>query len=1006
MNKFLNDAGLSILWNKIKTNFQPLLSSANAGNNISIKVVEGVPMISITSDSGYNIRKTYESVDLMNADVASPMGTDGEYIKVGEIVTVVNSTTPSENGIYSYEGATDGWKYQSSFNFQVEQVRSQDTNTSPSSKLFDDELVQLRSDLNDDFGHYVENPEYARAYTDTEGRFLWGIKQDGSIEFVKGVPTSIKNYIIEFVFSRLTPLEEAHEQYLKESENPEWARVIVDADGRVLWGIHQDGSVEFTKGVPSVVKNYIDSLGEEVERINQLVISLLADVNGLTDTYHYISNPEWASAIVDSEERILMGIKADGTFYVPNRELYHVESNPEYAKVVVDPEGHVLFGIKNDGSCYIPKGISEEAKQGLLELTSRISWFETESHPEWLQVTTDSEGKILEGIGNDGKRFFPKQEMLEKYEDVEGRTEITLDKDGKILSFRDSDGIRHEGKQYTEVASFGNMDLTSKNATQIEEALKNNGFTSKSPIDWSDNEFVEIPLPRTCAMINIIASKLGTAKGEDIEGFVEYWDKDGNYFKKPIILNAQGTSSMTWWKKNQALDIDDGSKIKFGNWVAQDSFHIKKYYIDVFRGQSIVGYHVIESMYKDREYGNQRPWDYLNNNNSTKEGLGNIKSDFESGALAHPDGFPVMLYINGTLDGLYAWGLKKDRDNYWMKKNDDKHIILDGAIGKGKMFGQNASEIIWYDTVNPGSYGFEVRNPKTLVYQEYDSITQGFKYDGEVNKEIAGIDKNYQGEYIAGSSYSKNQIVSLNDHYFISSVDNNTDVPSLSGNKDNSPNYAALWINCTQSVKVKQAIQRLAESTINLNSNPTKEEFEKYYIVDQFIDYWIISQVLYNWDGFDKNWIWCTWDGIKWCPTLYDADSIFGMTWNGTGMISPSFNSLLGNDSSLPSYYLYTLYSVEIESRYKELRDKDIISAETITRMLLSWLERCGYDNLTTDIEECCAYNGVPQTPSYRDGSKTYVLAPTTGGFYNSPMRVKNWLKDHISYLDNVLEYV
>lgn len=88
----------------------------------------------------YNIRKTYASIALMNADVTSPIGTDGKYIKVGDIVTVVNSTTPSENGIYSYEGAIDGWKYQSSFNFQVEQSRSQNLNSAPSSKLFDDEL--------------------------------------------------------------------------------------------------------------------------------------------------------------------------------------------------------------------------------------------------------------------------------------------------------------------------------------------------------------------------------------------------------------------------------------------------------------------------------------------------------------------------------------------------------------------------------------------------------------------------------------------------------------------------------------------------------------------------------------------------------------------------------------------------------------------------------------------------------------------------------------------------
>lgn len=101
-----------------------------------------------TYNFNYNIKKTYPSVSAMDADKSNPIGTNGLAIQIGDIVTVVNSTTPSENGIYSYEGATDGWKYQSSFNFQVEQVRSQNTNTAPSSKLFDDELVQVETDLN------------------------------------------------------------------------------------------------------------------------------------------------------------------------------------------------------------------------------------------------------------------------------------------------------------------------------------------------------------------------------------------------------------------------------------------------------------------------------------------------------------------------------------------------------------------------------------------------------------------------------------------------------------------------------------------------------------------------------------------------------------------------------------------------------------------------------------------------------------------------------------------
>jgi hypothetical protein len=84
----------------------------------------------------------------MNADVTSPIGTDGKSIKIGDLVTVVNSTTPAENGFYNYKGATNGWQLQSGFNFQVEQARSQNINTAPSSKLFDDQLNAQQVEIN------------------------------------------------------------------------------------------------------------------------------------------------------------------------------------------------------------------------------------------------------------------------------------------------------------------------------------------------------------------------------------------------------------------------------------------------------------------------------------------------------------------------------------------------------------------------------------------------------------------------------------------------------------------------------------------------------------------------------------------------------------------------------------------------------------------------------------------------------------------------------------------
>lgn len=93
-----------------------------------------------TFNYSYNIKKTYASLASMNADVSSPVGTDGKSIKIGDIVTVVNTSNNSENGYYSYEGSILGWRFQSSFNFQVEQVKSENLNTSPSSKLFSKEL--------------------------------------------------------------------------------------------------------------------------------------------------------------------------------------------------------------------------------------------------------------------------------------------------------------------------------------------------------------------------------------------------------------------------------------------------------------------------------------------------------------------------------------------------------------------------------------------------------------------------------------------------------------------------------------------------------------------------------------------------------------------------------------------------------------------------------------------------------------------------------------------------
>ena len=80
------------------------------------------------------------------------------------------------------------------------------------------------------------------------------------------------------------------------------------------------------------------------------------------------------------------------------------------------------------------------------------------------------------------------------------------------------------------------------------DALKDAGIVS-SPTDWSDAKSLAIPEPR-CAIVNIVGSGAWPqTKTANQQEYLEFWDCQGNYFKKPIILNAQGQSTMVHPKK-------------------------------------------------------------------------------------------------------------------------------------------------------------------------------------------------------------------------------------------------------------------------------------------------------------------------------------------------------------------------------------------------------------------------------------------------------------------------
>lgn len=825
-------------------------------------------------------------------------------------------------------------------------------------KVDKEEGKSLIEDEVKEYFRVIENEEFINAIVDAEDKVLFGIFR-----------ATGKPYF---------PLNEMYHV----EQNEEFLWVILDAANHPLLGIQQDGTCWAAKA------QWLD----DIKAIKEALKTFQPKEDGkglinldIADSFFYISNDEYIIAVVDAENRILAGIKYDAQPYFPNHEMYSVITNEEWIYAIIDADNKVLCGFRADDGHMVVGGIDistfiTNAIIDIADIKERTNHLSTIENDEYLSVETDAEGKVLGYIAPDGSHYLYKVKSetipteFEHIEDPEGRTEITTDADNKVLGYRDSEGTRHEHK-----ISAKHIELSDEAAKEVNDAFKSAGIKMENPSDFSKDSYIELPIPRIAAQVRLYAPNLPTTKQDDIEAEIEYNDKDGNYFRKPVILNAQGSSSMTYYVKNMAIDIADGSEIKFGDFPTQDSFHLKKYYIDAFRGQCVVGYWLMEQVYKSRPIGQQYPYEYSYSNDSVTDGFGDVKKDFFTGAKCHPDGFPIIItWINSntgeeTWIGVYTWNLKKSKEIYQCDKKKAENIILDGIVNTSTLFG---------GTINWSA--FEIRNPKKLV------DINGDAYDGDNPKELSDVDAN--------------------------------------------------------SKKVKDYLTRLSGVVAALRASNTKETFEQYFLPQAFIDYYLVSQVLFNHDGFGKNWIWVTYDGLHWTPTLYDVDSIFGMYWNGIYVIPNSDNStILGIPQCLG---LDKLYSDEISKRYKELRDKGIFSVDNIVKLLNSWINKIGYSNIEKEFE---VYS---QTPSYRDShisknwklleystslndydsSRTYNKGDTTvfhgykflclnentndspfkesydkypqwGGCFTSINRVKNWLTNRINFLNNTYNY-
>lgn len=805
------------------------------------------------------------------------------------------------------------------------------------------------------------NASYAWAIADKNNHIWLAGTIEGEVIMPSGIPDDVKealkatNANVTEAFEHIDHIE----GILKEKEAGNVIGAMVDANGNELMSINKEGEFKIQNKLNSgdgysieTVDTMADSLYAVVDSNRNVVMNITKDgklqsVSGINfgdvnTGISIVDSQNWLFAIVDANKNIMGGIDKYGAIFANSikgvYEAKQIESD-DWLLAFLDANERVAFGVKRDGS-FVANSVQIEGIPSQIDSDS------------FLYVITDKDNKVLWGIMNSGAVYQP-YGVPEEVKDLARKLDERID--------------------------------------TLNDYLTVHGVQTK--VDFSDSSYIQIPEPR-CAVINITGiSSMPTSKTANYCGYLEFWDMQGNYFKKKVIANAQGNSSMGFIKKNAAFDFcdddwigDETPSIRFGKWVAQDSFHMKAYYTDFFRGVGAVSYKLYDQIVRTRGNRKDRPWkkELINFDNikATTNSFANPLQDdftleFDTGARCFPDGFPAICYLNGEFYGVFSWQLKKHRDNFHMDKKTAEHIHIDGNLYVGN---------IWQGSVAWNQ--FEIRNPKSLYCINTEDVN-GWGYtslDATTDaEEIAAIGDNYQEVEDKPSDFTNADIVSKYGNnppaylyrtskgkwYKLVTLDGKQYLPYDGDNPvelidDTMPYYDASNKDHVRSNQVKTYLKNLstavskmsaAETVYNASSKTAedlatlKAVIETYCDVENQIDYMIVSDLIKNSDGFGKNWQWFTYDGVKWYVGLYDCDMSFGGHFQGNQITTPLAGHISTSKSNFHGYVI-AYYADELNARYKELADMGIITADNIYSIFKDWTERIGVENYKKEYKK------------------------------------------------------
>ena len=777
-------------------------------------------------------------------------------------------------------------------------------------------------------GNYLENPEFVYVKTDKEDKVLEGIQQDGT-KVIGG------DLLVDGDAKVIGETEIGCASY-KVVESPEWIRVVVDSEDKILCGIRQNGKFfADLDGVDEQVKELIQPLMDEVEEL----------VDRFDEIFKLVENPEFVDVKTDSEDKILEAIRNDGTKVIPagiefNGNKIYSFSDPERRhEMTVDEEQKVISYRKNDGTLVENAGITSSRidsddvdaghiNAGLLEV-------------EDIEMSETVKYKISQLDSNNYKPPY-----LPKYGYANIKTEtFYLTSDDRINTINDvyyiqdyEESIENAaerisiGHYYIKSTLTDNRDGTysiNENSVRLVHYA-----ASKVSLNSEDNKFYAKDPIRKVNGVCYYADSLGFNSSNErvkvLEGYTRIAPFDPDLaegaaknslvevkeFTGPVNVGAWSISD---YDIHVVPGTDIGKKpkhkcicdVNFGDFYSKNNNAIEIAY-QGNSTQSREKRNFRFTFYKKNDFGKK---DKIKFGEMLRLSGYNLKANYVDstrvqelilyrlfiqiwqnrpitdrydwdnkvngyyhGATGLIQGFPIRLDIQGDFYGIYIFGLKKDEKNYMLGGDDEDGLFLSGS---------GPDNIDW-------AKDMEYFSPE--LAKEY--------FDDEMLDEVSESTAEAMSKWI---EY-------LNDRLYIGS------------DKNYYPKHFLTEVNGVMYVTDTLVDGQVVEGSISSEKYGfTKEHNPERIDVLGFIDYLICAQVFITFDNTFSNMLFYSGkEKTKIYPFFYDLDL--------TGYIYAPFEDIFTREARRNMYLwerIRDMYWDEIVNRYCYLR-KTYLNIDTL----------------------------------------------------------------------------